>query len=202
MDRRTKLLILILVAIALLGLGIWILLKPFLGQETIVQPPSLPSAIAPTTTLPTPTPQPATGVAATPKLSADIKNLQDAAGVFVSRIGSGSYRDGFRGYNDVLLNSTPEYRVVLLADQKQLQQAHPMTGPAYGITTRTVSVDARSAVAGADTVTFIVQAQQAEDTGNPGQPTKIQYKEATVTFQKQADKSYLLSTIVWKDIEP
>ncbi|MFH0986030.1 MAG: hypothetical protein V1882_10970, partial [Candidatus Omnitrophota bacterium] len=79
--------------------------------------------------------------------------------------------------------------------------AHPAAGPMFGITTRVVSNKASSAVSGAASVTFVLSVQQAEDAGNPGAPTAVKYKEATVVFQKQSDGTYLINDVTWKDLE-
>lgn len=196
MERRTKLLILIILAAVLLAFGIWYLLKPIIGPSD--QPSRLPSEITPSANLPNPQIQPA--VIAPPPLPPDLKQLQDLAGNFVSRMGSGSSWEGFKGYEDVMVNATSEYQALLRAERLALQKAHPESGPAFGMATRVIAVDASQAVSGADIAVFIVQTQQAEDAGDPTKPSKVGYKEATVSFEKQS-KGYLINKVVWKDIE-
>ena len=82
-----------------------------------------------------------------------------------------------------------------------MRQAHPASGPAYGIVTRVVSTNAGQSVANVDTVVITVQVQQAENAGDPSRPTAISYKQATVSFERQSDQTYLLNGIVWKDIQ-
>ena len=118
----------------------------------------------------------------------------------VSRIGSGSSVDGFTGYDDVLLDATPSERVTLKSEQAALQKDHPPTGPSFGMVTRVVSVDSSGAVSGAQTIAITLQAQRAEDAGNPTQPTSVTYKKATVTFEKQSDGTYLVNGVMWEDI--
>lgn len=196
MERRTKLALLIAVALLLLGFGVWYLLQPVLRYA---QPPALPGQVTPTTTIP---PKPTgTGAPSGTPVSQGLKRLQDLAGIFVARVGSGASGEGFSGYNDVLINATEGYQRTLLDEQRAMREAHPATGPAFGIVTRVVAIDGRDAVEGADIISFTVQVQQAEDAGNPGAPTRVAYKEAIVSFEKQTDKTYLVNGVVWKDIE-
>ncbi len=195
MEKRNKLILLIIAALILLAIGIWILLKPFLG--TPEQPPSLPTGVTPSGAQPT---IPTVGI--TPTVTPqDVKELEDLASAIVARVGSGSSMNGFKGYEDVLINATQSFRRKLISEQQALQKLHPVSGPAFGIVTRVVAVDGRSAVSGADVISFTVQAQQAEDAGNPASPTKVSYKEVTVTFVKQMEGGYLLDNLSWKDIE-
>lgn len=201
MERRTKLGLLILIALIILAFGIWYLLQPIF--KTVPQPPDLGNQIPSSGTIPTSTggvPVIDTGGGAA-SVSNDVKQLQNLAGVVVARLGSGANGEGFQGYNDVMINATPAYRSTLASEQQALRAAHPPIGEAYGVVTRTVSTDIVSAVSGANEMTFSVQAQKAEDAGNPGSPTRVSYVEATVTFQRQSDGGYLLSNVVWKDIQ-
>lgn len=205
MERRTKLLILIVIALAILGVGIWFLLTPILGPSP-EQPPSLPGNIQPSTSLP-PVTGTNSGPATVPTSSGvvvppQIKQLGDLAAIVVARIGSGTNSEGFRGYSDVLLNATLAYQQRLQQDRSAMQRLHPETGPAYEIITRVVSIDVSKASAGAQTNVFILQAQKAERTGSSTESPKVSYIEASVTFVKQADGSYLVDNIVWKDIVP
>lgn len=195
MSRRTKLIILIVVTLLLLALGLWFLFRPFFGPEQPPAPsgPGTPSFQPSTTTEPVRPPQ---GT----RVPQDIKQLEDLAVSVVTRIGSGSNTDGFRGYEDVLLNATAGFQTELQRLQSAMQGAHPEIGDAYGVTTRVVSVDSRDAVSGAERISMTLQTQRAEDAGNPGSPTAVSYLEAIVTFQRQADGSYLVDTIVWSDI--
>ncbi len=202
MERRTKLLIVILVAAIVLAFGIWYLVQPLL--RTVPQPAPLPGQVTPQGTGTTPKPTPSTGgttVVTTPTAqSPRLKQLEDLAGIFVARLGSGASGDGFRGYTDVLINATQTYQQQLLAEQAALQKAHPARGPVYGLVTRVVAINNQRAVEGDVNIPFVVQVQQVEDAGNPSMPTRTLYKEATVTFERQADKTYLVSSVVWKDI--
>lgn len=199
MEKRNKLIILIFFAAIILAIGLYILLKPFFPPTTTEQPPELPEQVVPVTrpvTLP-----PTREEISVTALPQDLKELQDIASAFVARIGSGSSGSGFKGYEDVLINATPKLQAQLLDEQAAMQKAHPAAGPPFGITTRVISNKASSAVLGAASATFVVSMQQAEDAGNPGAPTAVKYKEATVVFQKQADGTYLIDGLTWKDLE-
>jgi len=198
MERRTKLILLIIAALILLAIGVYILLQPFLPSIVPAQPPAL-TTTPPTTTITTTVP-PVTATPAAPVVPQDIKKLEDLATIVVSRIGSGSSVDGFTGYDDVLLDATPSERVTLKSEQAALQKDHPPTGPSFGMVTRVVSVDSSGAVSGAQTIAITLQAQRAEDAGNPTQPTSVTYKKATVTFEKQSDGTYLVNGVMWEDI--
>ena len=199
MERRTKLGLLILVALLILAFGIWYLLQPII--KTVQLPPAL-IQNPPATNLPatntSPTIPVGGGAAEVPQ---DLKKLQDLAKVIVARIGTGANTTGFVGYTDVLIDATPAYQTVLKSDQLAMQTAHPARGTAFGMTTRVVSATALSLEVGAPEVQFLLQTQRAEDAGDPSHPTLVAYKEATVTFQRQPDGTYLLSNVVWKDIE-
>lgn len=198
MEKRSKLLILIAVALALLIFGIWYLLQPILGNFD--QGTDTPNN-KPATNLPNRpnSPDQVTETVSQEKL--DLKKMEDLAGVFVARIGSGASGDGFRGYEDVLINATKELQQKLKLEQQALQQAHPSSGPVYSIVTRVVAIDSKKAVASADLIPFTVQVQQAEYGTDPNKAIRVRYKEATVTFQKQSDGNYLVNGVVWKDIE-
>ncbi len=196
MSRRTQLILLILVAVLLLGLGIWLFFQPFLSQE---QPEQLPEQVTPQTTVPE-VQEPVRTTPSTGGISADIRQLENRAVDVVTRIGSGSNADGFRGYEDVLLNVTPALRTKLEAERAALQAQYPADSSSYGFTSRVVSVDRRLAKSGADAIPFILQVQRTEDSGNPGDPDAISYREVTVTLVKQGDGSYLVDDIVWKEI--
>ncbi|MBU1908194.1 hypothetical protein KKF59_03670 [Patescibacteria group bacterium] len=198
MEKRNKLIILIFFAAIILATGLYILLKPFFPSTT-EQPPELPEQVLPVQTPVTlPPTREENNVTALPQ---DLKELQDLASAFVARIGSGSSGSGFQGYDDVLINATPKFQAQLLDEQAAMQKAHPAAGPMFGITTRVISNKASSVVSGAASVTFVVSVQQAEDAGNPGAPTAVKYKEATIVFQKQSDGTYLINDVTWKDLE-
>lgn len=199
MERRHKLLLLIILALLLLGFGIWYLLQPILDNRK--QPPALPNTVTPSTNLPPRTTPTNGGPAGSAGLSPELKTLENLAGIIVARIGSGASGEGFRGYQDVLINATPTFQKTLLDEQRALQQTYPANGATYGRVTRVVAIESRQAVSGAAIIPFTVQVQRVEDAGNPSAPTSISYKEATVSFERQSDKTYLVNGIVWKDIE-
>jgi len=195
MERRTQLGLLILVAIAILAFGIWYLLQPVF--KTVPQPPALTGQALPST-IPTSTGGvPVVSGTAEP-LAPDVKRLQDLAGIIVARLGSGASAEGFQGYDDVMINATLAYRSVLRTEQQSMRATHPATGPQYGVLTRVVSIDPVSALPGAAQMTYRVQVQRVEDVDRA--PSVVTYKEATVTFERQSDGTYLVSNVVWKDI--
>lgn len=196
MERRTQLGLLILVAIAILAFGIWYLLQPVF--KPVLQPPALTGQALPST-IPTSTGGvPVVSGTAEP-LAPDVKRLQDLAGIIVARLGSGASAEGFQGYDDVMINATLAYRSVLRTEQQSMRTAHPATGSQYGVLTRVVSIDPVSALPGAAQMTYRVQVQRVEDVDRA--PSVVTYKEATVTFDRQSDGTYLVSNVVWKDIE-
>lgn len=196
MSRRTKLILLIITTLLLLGLGLWLLLQPFMG--TPEQPSTLPTDVTPSGSIPE-AQEPIQPSA--PRIAQDIRQLENSAINAVTRAGSGSNSEGFRGYEDVMLNATPSFQIELRAEQTSLQSAHPAEGASFGITSRVVAVDRKLAHSDADVIPFILQVQRAEDTGNPDAPTAVSYHEATVTFKKQTEGGYLIDGIVWKDIQ-
>lgn len=199
MEKRTQLGLLILVALAILAFAIWFLFQPVF--KTVQQPPEVPSQVTPSTNVPAASSTPQIpvggGAAAVPQ---DVKQLQELAKKFVTRVGSGSSSDGFTGYDDVMVNATASERTKLETEQAALIALHPARGPLYGMTTRFISIVTLSADAGAATMSFRLQTQFIQDAGNPDQPTSVTYREATVTFERQPDGTYLVSDVVWKDI--
>lgn len=196
MSRRIKLILLIVATAALLGLGLWLLLTPLIGPPE--QPPELPPAVTPSGEVPEirePVQPPL------PTVTQEVRQLENLAVSVVTRIGSGSSADGFRGYEDVLLSATPAMQDALRRERAAMQAAHPADGPAYGVTSRVVAVDRRFARPGEDRVTFVLQVQRSEDAGNPSAPTSVTYHEATVTMAKQPDGGYLVDEIVWQNIQ-
>lgn len=200
MERRNKLVLLILLALALLIFGVWYLLQPILENSESDAKNTPPPLVQEPKNL-------ADSVPKTPEEIAidegqkDLRKVQSLAGIVVSRIGSGASGEGFRGYEDVLINATASYRKVLLEEQAAMQALHPATGPSFGVVTRVVAIKIAKADPNASSVSYVVQVQQAEDAGDPNAPTKVYYKDVTVTFEKQPDKSYLLNGLVWKNIE-
>lgn len=197
MERNTKLLLLIVVGLILLGIGLWILLSPILLPKA--QPPQVPATQQTIVTPQTTSTAPRVAPTISP-VAANLKRLEDQAASFISRAGSGSSADGFLGYSDVMTGATPAYRATLLSEQAEMKKAHPATGSAFGLITRVVTSSAKNTALDA-TVTVIVQAQQAEDAGDPSKPTRVMYKEATVTMEKQSNGAYLVDGVTWADAE-
>lgn len=198
MEKRTKLGLLILLALAVLAFGIWYLFQPIIKQ--VQQPPTLPNEVTPSKDLPASSTQQIPVGSGGTVVPQDVKQLQDLAKSFIARSGSGSSSDGFSGYDDVALSATLTERAALEKEQSDLQAAHPASGPLYGITTRVVSVTTVSGESGAAQMSFNLQTQRVEDAGNPSKPTSVTYKQATVTFERQPDGTYLVSNVVWTDI--
>lgn len=198
MQRRTQLFLLIIAALAVLIFGLWVLLQPFL-PERAPQPPSLPGQVAPGGAAPGAGVK--TKIETPPAVQPDIKELSDRAAIFAERVGSGSSQDGFRGYDDVMLEATPAFRETLNARRQELVRAHPAAGALYGLVTRVVSVDNKQAVSGADIIPFIMQIQEAEDLGDPAKPTRVSYSELSLLFEKQTDGSYLVAGLSKKPLE-
>ncbi|MBU1032827.1 MAG: hypothetical protein ABII13_04135 [Patescibacteria group bacterium] len=196
MNRRNKFFLLILLALLVLAIGLYILFQPLF--ERAAQPPDLPGGATPGAFVPETPPTP---IKTAPAIPADIKQLSDRAAAFVERLGSGSNSEGFRGYEDVMLDAAPKFRQTLQQEQEIMVQTHPVLGPVYGVIARVVSVDNSQAKSGADIVPFILQTQIAEDVGDPGKPFKISYIEVTLSFEKQVDGSYLVNGLSRKPLE-
>lgn len=206
MERRTKLLLLILLGLLLLLIGLYFLLSPFLRQRGGLAPPAptptapfVPTPSRPTPGGPVPVPT-ATGTVTAPTVSGEQRALENRARSAVERIGSGSSRDGFLGYQDVLTEMTEAGRVALLAEQQRMREAHPATGPAYGITTRGVSSALTQGKVGDQTLVVKVEAIQSVDAGNPRAPVDMKGKRIDVTFQRQGEGSYLIEKLEWSDL--
>ena len=209
MERRTKLLLIILLGLLLLLLGLYFLLSPFLAQRQA----QAPAGAKPATPLVTatggkantggqpPTIGNAPVTAGTAPVNCDLRTLENRARSAVERIGSGTSGDGFLGYDDALLQLTDAGRAALLAEQAKLRQDHPAAGPTYGLSTRAISAKATEGAMGDASIMVQVQAIQRIDAGVPNQPVATQGKSVKVTFQKQADGSYLIDSLVWEDVK-
>jgi len=196
MEKRTKLAILIIVALLLVLLGLYLLLRPFVPA---LQPPGLPSAVKPYVPPPTSASATATGTGISAPVSDVLLALMNEAKATVERVGSGVNTNGFEGYADVLLQMTANGQIAMKAEQQKMQSAHAPTGPLFGISTRAVSASVVSGAAGDATIVISVDAIQRQDAGNPNTPTSVKGKRVSVTFQKQADGSYLIDSVVWTD---
>jgi len=211
MQRRTKLALLILIGLLLLLLGLYLILSPFLARKATTAPgqeysvptaaaPAKPKAAAqkyvsgaPPTSTPAATANPAT---------ADVqRSLENRAGASVERMGSGSSQTGFQGYGDVMLDATDSFKTELVKEQQTMVQAHPPTGPLYGLSTRAVASHLTQGKPGDDKVQVTVQAIQTQDTGNPRIPSGKSGKQVVVTFARQSDGSYLIDGMQWSDLK-
>lgn len=203
MTKRTKLVLLIIVGLILLLLGLWFFLQPLLRAQPAAQPPALPKTVTqyapPGQVVPTVKVTSTTPLVPAQPVDTQLGVLENLAATTVSRIGSGVNDDGFVQYQDVLSSFTADGQAKLLAQQKTLQQQHPASGAAYGITTVTISSHAISGKTGDATILVSVEAVQRVDSGNPNKPMASTPKQVTVTFTKQANRSYLISDMVWTD---
>lgn len=204
MSRRTKLALIILVAVLLLALGLYLILSQLLGTP----PGAAPAAPTPTAPYIAPSVPAApasggttTGTSPVAAVSDAIRLLENRSRSVVERIGSGASTNGFLGYQDVLVEFTPAGRDALLAEQRALQTAHPVTGPAYGISTRAAAARASSGASGDARIVLTVEAVQNIDAGDPSRPTERIAKRADVTFVRQADGGYLIDRLVWSDLQ-
>jgi hypothetical protein len=204
MQKRTQLAIVILVGILLLGLGVYLLVSPYLADQTASQqPPALPDQVTPVvvrppptnTTITTPT---GTAPAPTP-VGAVQRELENRSRAVVERVGSGTSVDGFLGYQDALLDMTASGRTQLLSQQQAMQTAHPTTATSYSLSTRAVSTALTEGVVGDAKIIMTVEAIQRVDIGSSTNPTS-QAKRVAVTFVKQADGAYLIDSLEWSDI--
>ena len=205
MQKRTKLIILIIVGLLLLLLGLWIFLSPILKQRALQQP-SAPTQGTPY--MPQPgqknptqgTPQ-ASGTSTAPAPVDAMKELQNKAKSLAERIGSGSSQTGFLGYQDAMLDMTPNGRAALQKAQTTLQQEHPAKGGLYTITTRAVSSKVTKGKIGDAQIVISIETVQTENAGLAGVTPKGSAKRADVTFVKQTDGSYAADAVAWSDIQ-
>ncbi|MFA6447679.1 MAG: hypothetical protein WCW31_05540 [Patescibacteria group bacterium] len=186
-NRRVSAVLLIVLGLALLGFGIWIIASMFFSKAPVQQPANqtnvyqkpAPKIYAAPVTL--------TGTSTSPSnaKSSDAQEAVNKASTVVSRFGSGTSADGFLGYSDVMIDGTDNFKTQMLAEQKSMQQAHPVTGPLYGITTRIVSSDVVQGKNGEDKFVVKVSAQKAVDSGDRSKPTLVSYMQYMVMLAKQ-----------------
>ena len=202
MQRRTKLLFVILIGLLLLGVGLYLILQPYLAERAARQPAQLPSAVKQTTGTgkTTFTPTPATSTAQTPPVSSGLLAIQNRARAVVERIGSGNSSTGFLGFQDAAGDVTANGAAELRSEQAALQAAHPSTAESFGISTRSISVRTTSGVFGDATISITVEAIQSQTTGVAQQVTSNHAKKIDLTFVKQSGGTYLVDTIAWSDI--
>lgn len=209
MERRTKLAIVILVALVLLGLGFYLLLSPYFAQKQADQQQEQQATSLPTTGTQNRPPSAANGqiqqqpVTSTAPvvLPNPMRTLERRAKAMVERIGSGTSADGFLGYQDALIDATAAEQEKLREERALLIQAHPMTGPRYGLSTRAVASNITQGNNGDAVIVATVDALQSVDAGNPRMPVQQQAKQILVTFVKQADGSYLIDNLTWSDVQ-
>ena len=208
MQKRTKLALLILIGLLLLLIGLYFLLSPYLESRRTAQPPALPGSAQPFSLGgrgATSTGQGGASPISTGTVSAPVPNgqrvVENSARTVVERVGSGTSGNGFLGYRDALTSMTANGQAALLAEQQRMQEEHPATGPAFGISTRVASSNLTQGQAGDARLIVTVQAVQAQDAGLPSQPVKVMGKQILVTFIRQADGGYLADSLVWSDIE-
>jgi len=204
MQKRTKLGILSLAVLILFGLGIYLLLNPYLAQRVPAQPPALPDTTTPV--MPTSRPRPKPGEIPTSTVAEVILNdqtklrmLETKSATISERFLSGSNSDGFSGYEDVAGEFTSEGRTWLRSEQTRMQTAHPAKGKTYGVSARAVSskLDQR-AVWGDSTIRVTVQMILKEEAvGGTGAQSA---KKVELVYVRQTDGTYLISSVTMSDI--
>jgi len=207
MEKRTKLAILIIIALLLLGLGLYLLITPFLQQQQAAEPLPGTNALQPAVTLPSTPSQPANGQtepaavvpSVTPPPVDPMKALENKARSSVERIGSGSNQNGFLGYSDVMLDASDTYKAELQREQASMVAQNPLSSGPYGISTRSISVKLSEGKIGDAKIVFTVEAIQNIDSGNPSSPVSTMAKKVTVTFVQAAGDDYLLDGMAWED---
>lgn len=200
MSKRAKLILLIIFVVFLFGLGIYFLIQPILENRTVEQPPELPSSATPA--LPKTKPRPAPGEVPTSTVpqvildnSARLRMLETKAMTVTERMYSGSNSDGFTGYEDVAADFSSSGSNWLRSEQLSMRTAHPASGPAYGVSARTVSSKLNQDAKWGDAqVTVTVQVVLREDAG------RQMAKKVVWVFEKQPDDSYLLSSPTISDL--
>lgn len=200
MSKRTKLILLIITVVLLFGIGLYFFLQPILENRVVEQPPQLPDATTPV--LPKSRPRPAPGQVASTTIpqvtlddSAKLRMLETKAATVTERVFSGSNSDGFSGYEDVAADFSSSGQQWLYAEKQRMQAAHPMSGPAFGITARAVSSKLMTGAAwGNDSIQVTVQLILREDIGTQSA------KKIIWNFEKQSDGSYLISSASVSDL--
>ncbi len=208
MQKRTKLALLILIGLLLLFVGVVIFIAPVLEQrrQRPPQPPALSKPVRPATAPNVPPTASAVSngiipiVAPSPEEN-QARLLENRARTIVERMGSGSSETGFLGYVDVVSDMTNTGAAAVLAERRELQQQHPVTGPRFGLSTRAVASHITEGKSGEAKLTVIVEAIQQQDAGNPARPDKAVAQRVHVTFVKQAQGGYLIDKVVWEDVE-
>lgn len=201
MERRTKFGLLLLFALLLLLLGGYLLFQPFIADR-FGAAPAAPENTAPYIAPTLPVIQTSgTETGTTAPIPDDLRLLENRSRNIVERIGSGTNGNGFLGYQDVLTQFTSAGQSRIIAEQKELQTAHPVSGSAYGISTRAVAARLASGASGAESIVIAVESIQTVDSGKPSQPTSTGAKRADVTFLRQSDGQYLIDSVVWSDLD-
>jgi hypothetical protein len=127
--------------------------------------------------------------------SAKLRMLETKATTVTERVFSGSNSDGFSGYEDVAADFTSSGQRWLYSEKQRMQNAHPMSGPAYGVSARAVSSKlAPGATWGTDSIQVTVQLILREDIGTQSA------KKISWNFEKQSDGSYLISSATVSDL--
>lgn len=211
-ERRNIAIVLIILGLIALGFGLWLLIGMFWPQGTSTGP-NLPAAgnnltitpgnKTPPRTISAPVLVQGTSTPESPPIqSSDMREAINFASDAVARMGSGSSQTGFLGYNDVLLMGTTRFQNYVRQEQKDMQTAHPATGPAYGVTTRVVSSKLVEGTDGADKAVVKIQAQTSIDAGDRGNPVSVNYYEYTVTLLRQTSGNYLIDEILGAAVTP
>lgn len=207
MQKRTKLFLLILFCLVLFVSGVLVFLSPLLEQRRDrPQPPALPAIVkpgaqpVPSNVVPPEERAEGVSIVLSSKEANQSRALENRARLVVERIGSGSSESGFLGYGDTLSELTSAGTVALLAQQRQLQQRYPSTGPRVGFSTRAAASRLTEGKIGDAKIVVTVEAIQQQDDGNPSQPKRASAKRVIITFVKQSNGGYLIDGVTWEDV--
>jgi hypothetical protein len=207
MSRRTIAISLIVVGfLAILGVLYWTFLPFFQQRNTTQQPPALPSAGSqqPGGAQPFPMPtklvEPAPNTAAFDERQTEELMKREASG-FVERQGTYSNADGFASITTAYGQATIDVQIFLEAKRAELAKAHPVDGPAWGQTTRSLSSAIASPlpVKGKTSATVTVQAQQIVETSIKADGQTVSYQEYTLEMTLKSG-NWLVSKISVKPL--
>jgi len=96
---------------------------------------------------------------------------------------------------------TSKGQQAIRAEQKVLQQAHPLSGSLYTLSTRAVSSVIISGSAGDLKIIVAVETIQTENAGIAGITPSSSAKRVTVTFLKQSGGGYLADRITQQNVD-
>ena len=171
MSKRTIAIFLIVLGIVAVVLAVlWIGLPTWRSGKIVAQPPSL-SKTAPTTA------SPSGGVVKTPSTTGSVVNenertaqerLKQQATDFAARVGTFSSVNGFDSLREASLLVNGEARTSLMKTRQDMIVTHPMYGPSWGQTTKSVAVRITSGfpIQSNNNAELVIQVQRTTETGN------------------------------------